>query len=259
MSIKSIAVFDLETTGKSVTRDRIVQLSAVKIDRDFNIVSPRRTILINPLMVIPEEATAIHGITNAMVADAQPFSAYAKSLLDYFTGCNLCGYNIKNFDVPLLAEEFGRCGLRWPTMDEKLFDSFRIFSLKEPRTLAGAVKFYTGKIFEDGHDAGRDVDATVDVMKQQFVQYQDISAMNDDDLELFCNEGAKRVDIAGKLKYNEAGVIVYAFGKDQGKSVKENPGFAEWMLKQDFPSDTNRILLSIIKKGAAKIPGIDYV
>lgn len=246
MLYKNTIVFDLETTGTSTSNDRIVQFSATKVDGKFVPISEPKTILVNPTIAIPEAATKVHGITDMMVAGQPTFKQYANSIFSFMDGCNLAGYNIKNFDVPLLSEEFARCGIVFPTSEQRIIDAYKIFSIKESRDLAGAVKFYTGETFENGHDAGNDVKATLSVMVQQLVKYEDLQAMNEEELELFCNDGKKIVDIAGKLCYNDSGMICYAFGKDAGKVVKQNPSFGEWILKNDFPTETKKIIKSII-------------
>lgn len=208
-------------------------------------VDEKITMLINPLMPIPNQATLVHGIADEMVKDSPTFAQLADSMHAYFRGNAVFGYNSNKFDVLMLCEEFARFGISWPN-DEPLLDAYNIFQLKEPRTLAGAVKFYTGATFEDGHDAGRDVDATVMVIRRQLIMYPDLAQLPLHELELFCRDGKKRLDLAGKFYRNESGVICYAFGKDKDKGVKENPGFGIWMQKQSFPKDTINILNQIL-------------
>lgn len=244
--IKPFIIFDLESTGTSVTKDRIVSLAAKKVDREFNEVSPMRTILINPQMPIPAQATEVHGITDEMVKGAGTFAAYSKALAEYFEGCDLAGYNLKSFDVPLLSEEFARVGVIFPAPGTLIFDSYKIFSIKERRDLTGALKFYAGEAMEGAHDAGNDVLATEKVLKGQFAMYDDLREMDSEALHEFCNDGKKPLDIAGKIVLNEQGVAVYGFGKDEGKTVQDNPGFGLWMLKNDFPSDTKKVLNQLL-------------
>ena len=243
---KPIIIFDIESTGTSVTRDRIVQLSAKKIDKDFNELAPIRTILINPQMPIPEGASAVHGITNDMVKDVPTFAGYAKALAVYFSGCDVAGFNLKGFDVPLLAEEFLRCNIIFPEQDTKIIDCYKIFAIKERRDLTGALLFYAGEVMEGAHDAGNDVLATEKVLKGQITKYPELRAMNNEELHNFCNEGRIALDIAGKIVLNEHGVAVYGFGKDEGKAIHEHPGFGQWMLKNDFATDTKKVVNQIL-------------
>ena len=245
---KDIIVFDLETTGTSVTKDRVIQLAALKIDHNFNILEPLKEILINPQMPIAADAIAAHGITDEMVKDKPPFVSFSKALFTFFDGCDLSGFNLQRFDVPLLSEEFGRCNMNWPAEGVSIIDSYKIFALKEKRDLAAAVMFYTGKALEGAHDAGNDVMGTYEVLRGQIEKYEDLRLLDNNGLDLFCNEGARRVDLEGKLIYGPDGSVVYGFGKDIGKSVKQNPGFGLWMLdpKQDFSSSTKKAVSNII-------------
>ncbi len=239
-------IFDIESTGTDTSKDRIVQISAVKTDDTFYPVEEQKTVLINPLMPIPASASKIHGITDDMVKDCRTFAAYAKSLHAFFQGCSIWGYNSNNFDVLMLNQEFSRCGIYWPT-NEPMIDAYKIYMLKEPRTLAGAVKFYTGNVFDDGHDAGRDVLQTKNVLIAQMQAYPELNQMDMTELELFCFDGKKRVDLAGKLIRNEHNEIVYGFGKDKDKVVFDNRGFGEWMMKQNsFPTETIQILQAVL-------------
>lgn len=239
---KDIVFFDLETTGKDVATDRIVELSALKVDCNFNIISPPKTYRFNPMKPIHPEATAAHGITIDMVQNEPTFKQRSIALYQYLEGCNLAGYNIKDFDVPLLSEEFARCCLKWPLMTEKYFDSFRIFRIKEKRDLTAALKFYCNENMEGAHAAENDILATLKIMKAQINRYPDLRELDEEGLDAFCNDGIKYADIACKLSYNEQGVMVYAFGKSKGTPVKSDPGFGEWMLKNSFTNNTKEIL-----------------
>lgn len=238
------ACFDLETTGTDTVTDRIVQIAAWKLDKNLSEAFPIKAMLINPGRPIPPEATAVHKITDEMVKDAPTFPQIAKAFHEFLSDCNLAGFNILNFDVPLLSEEFARCNIIWPAEGTVFLDAYKIFALKEKRDLAGAAKFYLNASHEDAHDAGADVVMTRDVLVAQLLKY------NEDfpDLESvhkFCV--GNMVDIAGKLIRldDEAGTIVYNFGKDKGKGVKANPGFANWMLNQSFPTETKQIIRKI--------------
>lgn len=239
--------FDLETTGTSVTRDRIVQIAAVKIDSNYNVIpGTQKKILINPSIPIPAGATKVHGITDEMVKDEPVFSDYAKSMFKYFSEPVIAGYNIRNYDVPLLSEEFARCGIVWPSPDVKIIDQYKIFSLNEKRDLSSALKFYTGETMEGAHDAENDNLATIKIFKGQLDKYPDLAKMDTAQLHNFCNEGKTMLDIAGKIGVNEKGEAYYTFGKSVNVLVKNDPGFGNWMLKNDFTSDTKRVVKELL-------------
>lgn len=254
--MKPIVFFDLETTGTSTTQDRIVQLAAQKVYADSSREELKK-LLINPLMKIPEGATAIHGITNDMVAGLPTFASHAKNLHVFMQGCNYGGYNVRKFDIPLLAEEFARCGYEYPEKEAKYFDGYNIFANEERRDLASAYKFYTGDVLDGAHDAGVDITATIAIFEAQLKRYPHLAEMDEDELHLYCAGGVKAVDIAGCIVLNEAYVPVYNFGKAKGAAVEVERGFGEWMLKNDFPTNTKNVLRAILYK-TKNLPGVQY-
>jgi DNA polymerase-3 subunit epsilon len=242
---KPIAVFDLETTGVDTIKDRIVELSVVKLDRELNIIEKRRT-LVNPLMPIPNEAAVIHGVTDQMVKDAPTFKEIAKSLHSFIADCNLGGYNIIRFDVPLLSEEFGRVGLEFPLEGMSMIDSFNIFKLNNKRDLTSAYKYYTGKTLENAHSALYDTLATAEILKEQ-LSVHDLP-LNGESLQDYCLEGKKMVDIHGKILLDDDGDLIFSFGKHKGKKLKDNQTYANWMLDSDFPEATKKVIRDCFKK-----------
>ena len=106
---RPIIFFDLETTGVDTARDRIVEISMIKVMPDGEEIT--RTRRLNPGMHIPEEATAVHGITDDDVRDCPTFAQVAKSLEQFIRGCDFGGFNSNRFDLPVLVEEFLRAGV----------------------------------------------------------------------------------------------------------------------------------------------------
>lgn len=238
---KPIVFIDAETTGTDVVNDRIVQLAVLKTI-DFN-VSEQKEALFYPGIPIPKEATDVHGITDDMVKDKPKFEQYAASLYQYLKDCDYAGFNILQFDVPILSEEFGRCGIDWPSKDVCFFDSFHVFREKEKRDLTAAVKFYCNESHDGAHDAMADVHAAMKVMKSQMLLYPDVDSI--EKYASFC-KNPKALDLAGKIVLNDNGHAVYGFGKDKGKVIKYNPSFGKWMLTQNFPTNTKNVLKALI-------------
>ncbi len=79
-------------------------------------------------MPIPEESRLIHGISDEDVKDAPVFKSVAKELQQFLEGCDLAGFNIIKFDVPLLVEEFLRADINFDVSKRKLIDSPEDFS-----------------------------------------------------------------------------------------------------------------------------------
>ena len=242
---RPIIFFDLETTGVDPAKDRIVEISMVKVMPDGEeIVKTRK---INPGMHIPEESTAIHGITDADVADAPSFAQVAKSLAQFVQGCDFGGFNSNRFDLPLLVEEFMRAGVEVDFKRRKLIDVQNIFHKKEQRTLVAAYKFYCDKDLTEAHSAEADTRATYEVLKAQLDRYPDLE--NDIDALADYSARGETVDYAGRIVYNDKGEEVFSFGKYKGRRVEEifqlEPSYYSWMMNGDFPLYTKKVITEI--------------
>jgi DNA polymerase-3 subunit epsilon len=252
-----LVFFDLETTGTNISRDKIVEIAAVKVLPDGERIT--RVQLVNPMIPIPPEVTAIHGISDEDVKDAPPFKNIAKDLARFFEGCDLAGFNIIKFDVPLLVEEFLRAGVEFEVSNKKLLDAQKIFHLMEKRNLASAYKFYCKKELLDAHSALADTEATVEIFEQQIKNYEgkEITDLKGNVIGVIENEmgvihqitNQNMVDLAGRIVYNENEEEIFNFGKHKGKRVidvfKNEPTYYDWMLNGDFPLDTKRKLTQI--------------
>ena len=242
---RPIVFFDLETTGVDTSRDRIVEISMVKITPDGDkVVKTRR---INPEMPIPAEATAVHGITDEDVRDEPTFRQIAKSLAQFIEGCDFGGFNSNRFDLPVLVEEFLRAGVDVDFKRRRFVDVQNIFHKKEQRTLVAAYKFYCDRDLENAHSAEADTLATYEVLEAQIERYPDIG----DTVEAladFSTHG-EIVDFAGRIAINDKGEEVFTFGKYRGRSVEEvfrqEPSYYSWMMQGDFPLYTKKVITEI--------------
>lgn len=241
-----LVFFDLETTGLSITRDRIVEVSLLKVSPNGK--QEVKTRRINPGMPIPPESTAIHGITDDDVKDCPTFKQVAKSLADQLEGCDLAGFNSSRFDVPMLAEEFLRAGVDFDMGKRKFVDVQIIFHKKEQRTLEAAYAFYCDKKLDNAHSAETDTIATYEVLKAQLDRYPDL----ENNIEVLSKEYSSfnnNVDFAGRMIYNENGVELFNFGKHKGKPVaevlKNEPSYYAWIMEGDFPLNTKQALTKI--------------
>lgn len=234
---KPIAFFDVESTGLSISEDKIVSICILKVFPDGTREIKKK--LINPEKPIPKEVSEIHGITDDMVKNEPTFRQLAKGIASFLDGCDLAGYNSNNYDIPILVEHFLSCGVDFPSEGTKFIDVGNLFKKKEERTLSAAMKFYCGKELEGAHDAENDVIATYEVFKAQLEKYDDLTGKDIDFVSEFTEMG-KRVDFAGKIGIDADGDYVYNFGKDRGKKIKHDTGLALWCLDKDFPLDTKR-------------------
>tara|TARA_Y100001949_G_scaffold155199_1_gene143273 strand:- start:50 stop:853 length:804 start_codon:yes stop_codon:yes gene_type:complete len=252
-----LVVFDLETTGTNISQDRIVEMALLKVMPDGTIEEKCRKI--NPTIPIPLETSLIHGIYDEDVKDEATFKQVGKSLATWLEGCDLAGFNILKFDVPMLVEEFLRANVDFDVDNRKLVDAQKIFHLMEKRNLSAAYKFYCGKTLENAHSALADTQATYEVLVSQIDKYngetvqnllgEDIGVIENDMGKLHELTNQKMVDLAGRIVYNADDVEVFNFGKHRGKPVSEvlqrEPSFYDWMMKGDFPLDTKRKLTQI--------------
>lgn len=250
---RPIIFFDLETTGVDPAKDRIVEISLIKVlpNGDEEIKTRR----VNPGMPIPPSSTAIHGISDEDVKDEPRFEQIAKSLAAYIEGCDLAGYNSNKFDVPVLAEEFLRAGMDIDLKKKRFVDVQNIFHKKEQRTLVAAYKFYCNKELTNAHSAEADTIATYEVLKAQLERYEDIE--NDIDFLADYTQNNVFADYAGRILLNEDGIEIFGFGKHKGRIVaevfREEPSYYSWMMNGDFPMYTKKVITEIRLRDAELI------
>lgn len=254
---KPLAFFDLETTGTNISTDRIIEIAVVKVMPNGEIIN--KTTKVNPGRPIPLETSLIHGIYDEDVATAPIFKNIAKDYGKFLEGCDLAGFNIIRFDVPLLVEEFLRADVNFDLSTRKLVDAQKIFHLMEKRSLSAAYKFYCGKELVDAHSAEADTMATYEVLKAQVEKYagqevtdnlgKKIGTIENDMQVLHDLTATRMVDLAGRIVFNADGIECFNFGKHRGKAVaiifEQEPSYYDWMMKGDFPLDTKRKLTEI--------------
>ena len=243
--VNPIVFFDLETTGINISKDRIVEVSILKVSPNGKEES--KTWRVNPEMHIPEESTAIHGITDEDVQACPTFKEIAKTLAAMIKGCDLVGYNSNRFDIPMLAEEFLRVGVDVDLNKRKFVDVQTIFHKMEQRTLSAAYRFYCDKDLANAHTATADTMATYEVLKAQLDRYP--SLKNDINFLSEFSSFTNNVDFAGRMIYNDKKEEVINFGKYKGRLVTEvlstDPSFYDWVMKGDFPLNTKNALTKI--------------
>ncbi len=239
---RPLAVFDIESTGVMPQRDRIVEIAVLKIFPDGRTQNTTRRL--NPEMPIPAGASAIHGITDDDVKDCPPFLIIAEKLFNYLADCDLCGYNITGFDIPMLETEFRRAGFEFKTEDRKVIDVYNIFCKLYPRTLTAAYQFFCGKELEGAHGAAADTAATWEVLLGQLARHPDLprdAVALADFSDLL---GADAVDRTRRYKWNDNEVVIN-FGKNAGRSLRElasnDPGFLRWIVRSDFSEEVKEI------------------
>lgn len=242
---KPLCFFDLETTGTDITKDRIVEISILKIYPNGNKES--KTWLVNPTIPIPKGASDVHGITNERVANEPTFKELAKTIHNMIKDSDLAGYNSDRFDIPLLAEEMLRANVDFDLGSRVTVDIQTIFHKMEQRTLSAAYKFYCGKTLDNAHSATADTNATYEILKSQLDRYPELDN-NIKKLSEFTTR-KQAVDFAGFIALNDKNEEIFTFGKHKGRKVmdilQEEPGYFGWLLNADFPLYTKKVLTAI--------------
>lgn len=277
---RSLIVFDLETTGLDFIRDRIIQISYIKVSPDGT--EERENLFVNPEKPIPHEVVELTGITNDDVKDAPTFKTLAPQLSEKFKGCDFAGYNSNHFDIPMLAEEFLRAGIDFDFSKVRLIDAQTIFHKMERRNLAAAYKFYCGRKMEEdftAHRADEDTEATYRVLMGELDKYApgvqeepDRVLENDMDCLAEFSKQNDNVDFAGRIVWKplvgadgkpvldadgkERKVEVFNFGKYKGRPVADvlrtDIGYYSWMMGGDFTFNTKQVLTRIRLRGFNK-------
>ena len=270
---KPLVIFDLETTGLDLVKDRIIQISYIKVYPDGH--EERGNEMVNPEKLIDPLITQLTGISNEDVKDKPTFKQLASNFAEKFTGCDFAGFNSNHFDIPLLSEEFLRAGVDFDFSKSRMIDAQTIFHKMERRNLAAAYKFYCGRKMEDdfeAHRADQDTEATYRVLMGELDKYA--PGANEDSEKVLENDMDKlaefsrtnnNVDFAGRIVWGEMKdrngkpllddngqprmTEVFNFGKHKGVPVADvlriDPGYYSWILAGDFTYNTKQILTRI--------------
>ncbi len=242
---RPIAFFDIESTGINVAKDRIIEISILKVKPEGE--EEVKTWRVNPTIKINPDAMKVHGITDEELEGEPTFAEIAKELDNFLKGCDLAGYNSNKFDVPILVEEFLRADIDFDIKKRKLIDVQVVFFKMEQRTLSAAYEFYCNKKLEQAHTAAADTKATYEILKSQLDTYDNLK--NDVDALAKFTSQTNNADFAGRIIFNSKGEEVFNFGKHKGTLVsevlKKEPHYYNWMMKGDFPLYTKKVLTAI--------------
>lgn len=239
---RPLVSFDLETTGLNVISDRIIEISITKHNPSGSVET--KTWRVDPQCLISEGAYQKHRISYADVDGLPQFAHYSGEILDFLAGADATGFNLVVFDIPMLQNEFKRCGINWATPN--VIDVRYIYHKKERRDLSAAVKFYLGREHTGAHTAEADAIATMEILYKQVEVYPDLPDTVEG-LVKFCSD-AKLCDLACRFAIDEEGDYIYNFGPKRGTKVKVDPSTAHWMLKKDFLADTKEWAVKILSE-----------
>ena len=240
---RPLAVLDLETTGISPAADRIVEICVMRLSADGAEKLLRQRV--NPEVPIPPGATAVHGITDADVAGEPTFSQIAVEVRDFLTECDLAGFNIARFDLPLLEAEFNRAAIGFSREGRAIVDVMVLYHMKERRDLSAAAQFYIGRTLPDLHSPEADARATFDILRAQLERYEDLP-LDVESLHDLCNPvNPDWIDPEGKFAW-AGGVAIITFGRHKGRTLQDlaadpEPNYLHWMLGADFSAEAKEI------------------
>ena len=247
---RPLVVFDLESTGLNITEDRIIELSYVKVYPNGK--EETNTFRFNPERTIPQQAIAVHGITNEDLVNEPTFKQRAHDIARVFEGSDIAGFNSNHFDIPLLAQEMSKAGVSFDPSQHRFIDVQTIYHKREKRDLEAACIFYCGHPMEHHHSAADDAKTTLEVLKAQLDHYANDSEPLQNDVEYLSSYSThnRNVDLAGRIIYNEQQQPVFNFGKHKGKTVEDvftklDYGYYDWMMKSDFAENTKQVITKL--------------
>lgn len=252
---RPLVFFDIESTGVSPRADRIIELAAIRLDPDGSETS--KTWLLNPGVPIPPDTVEIHHITDEIVAGCPSFADVAGEIMRFFDGADLAGYNSDRFDIPMLEEEFMRCGMSFGAQSRRSVDVQKIFFKREPRDLSAAVRFYCGRSHDGAHGAEADARATLDVFRGQLEKYPDLPrtvAALDDALS---PRDPLNIDRLGTLRWIR-GELCVNFGRRKSEPLRDiarrDRNYLKWIVNGDFPVEVRSVCKRLLEDGILPDP-----
>ena len=250
---RPLVFLDLETTGLSVSQDRIIELAIIKVMPQGDVLERVRRF--NPGMPVPAEATAVHGITDEDLRDEAPFAQRARSLVDLLGDCDLAGFNVRRFDLPLLVAEFRRAGLTFDLDGRRVLDVQAIFHREERRDLSAAARFYLGREHQEAHTALGDIRTSAAVLAAQLARYEHLPK---DVLELhqYCDEYLPmESELERWFRSESDGARVFRRGKHRGRTLADvaahEPDYLSWMLSAE---DMDEEVLDAVRRALLPQP-----
>ncbi len=247
---RPLAIIDAESTGLDPRTARIVRLTVLKLMPDGT--EQLKSVLIRPGEPISPGATAVHGITDDDVADAHPFRAYANSLAASLEGCDLAGFGIERFDLPLLESEFQRAGVPFSLHGRAVVDAMAVFHKLEPRDLRAAYRKYADGELPSLREADTGARAAFEILEGQLSSHKDLPSDPAGLAGWIRGVIAEAIDPEGKFVWSQEGDALINFGRFRGhrlSAVRESqPDYLTWMASNnEFSKEARRIAASAVE------------
>jgi len=253
---RPLVILDLETTGTWVEKDKIVEIGMEKYLPDGS----KETYVkrVNPGMHIPLAVSKITGIGDEDVKDALIFSEIAPEVIAFLGDCDIGGFNIERFDIPLLEREIIDAGLKFELGNRVIYDAQKVYNIHEKRTLSAAYNFYCNKTLDNAHSALGDVEATFEILREQVNKYgsteEGISSLSKFDYE----RSLDYFDKGRKFRWWN-GELYPMFGKHARRhSIRElaekERNYLEWILSKDFSEEVKTMIKNALSGVFPKPP-----
>ena len=269
-----VLAFDLETTGISTNNDRIVQIALIGADVDGSPI--HYEVLINPQRPIPSGASNVHGIYDSDVRTKPVFKNSANEIAQLMNGAVVVGHNARKFDMPLLQNEFYRCGVS-PPKPEAILDTLeavRRLKIARPHNL-GAQCARHGIDLSNAHDAAADAAASLLLLWKLMRDHPASFRRSISEIEEWLINGEVRkdeselgralsdlqsLDSNGRIKIDGEAYIL-AFGRHRGKDLlaveREDPQYVNWLTSPKGIEDelARQKILELISSIRNRRPG----
>jgi len=243
-----LVVFDIETTGTWIEKDRIVEIGMIKLLPDGS--SQNYVKRVNPGMPIPPNVSRIIDIVDDDVKDAPRFKDIAKEVLEFISDSDIGGFNVLRFDLPVLEREFFDAGFSFHWRERNIYDAQKVYHIHEKRDLTAAYQLYCSKQLVNVHSALGDAEATVEILDAQIKKYgaaeQGIESLKDFDYE----RSSAYFDKERKFCWWN-GELYPTFGKyGKKKHIKDilnnDRPYLEWILTRDFSEESKAMIKKVL-------------
>ncbi len=241
---RPLAVLDVQSTGLDPSTARIVKLSVFRVEPDGT--EQVKSVVVNPEISIPPGATQVHGISDLDVMGKPVFRAYARALADHLAGCDIAGFGIERFGLPLLLAEFERNSVEFDMPGRAVVDAMTVFHRLEPRNLASAYSRFVGGSRPEIGDEAQGARNVYNIIQGELRSSDELPTSPSDLAAWAKGIGDTAIDPEGKFIWSDEGDALVNFGKHRGERlievVNNDLPYLNWMSGSDnFDAEVRKI------------------